>query len=446
MLSNQSHFRVALLLLLVLVANCGWAAELTEGRWKGALVRENSSQLIEISFAGDGHSVSGLYSIPEMGLFEQPLREVLTSDTTVNFRILYGPFEMRYHAELGQMTGVNARWDPPLSLHLKRFPKPYVGEFRSEELVFSNGVTELAATLIRPHGEGPFPGVVVVHGSGAQGRDDWEYRSHGYAMAKRGIATLLYDKRGVGESTGDFETASFEQLADDAIAALDALRSRSDITRAALGLLGVSQGGWISAIASRKEGRPDFVILLQGPAVSLEDQELHRVEYSMRGDGFAVSSIDSAIEHTRNYFHYVNTLTAWERLIESSTASSKSAWADYVNSVSSPDDPDLTWWRNNAYDPEDDLRSIEVPVLSIFGEADMAVPVAENGALMEEYLTAAGVDFSVEVIPDMHHSVVTYQGLYGGDMWSWPDVFWNWSRRPVQLDDTIAEWIFEHTE
>jgi pimeloyl-ACP methyl ester carboxylesterase len=348
---------------------------------------------------------------------------------------------MLYHADIDQMTGINERWNPPVSLHLKKFSEPIVKEYYSEELTFFNRDVKLAGTLIKPAGEGPFPGVVIVHGSGAQGRGDWEYRSHGYSLAKRGVAVLLYDKRGVGESTGDFRTANFEDLAGDAIAGINALRSHHDIENSAVGLLGVSQGGWISAITSGKEGKPAFVILLQGPAVSLEEQEFHRVKYSMFSDGFASESIDSAITHTRNYFQYVNALSGWDKLMASSDAVSKSTWAEYVNTTFSQDDPDLVWWRNNAYDPADDLKSIGVPVLSIFGEIDTAVPVEENRSKMERYLTAAGVAFEIVVIPNMHHSVTTYQGLYGGDMWKWPEVYWNWSRRPAMLDDTIARWV-----
>ncbi|MCH9024897.1 MAG: alpha/beta hydrolase [candidate division Zixibacteria bacterium] len=328
-----------------------------------------------------------------------------------------------------------------MSLHLKKLSKPLARAYESEELTFYKDEIKLSGTLIKPAAGGPFPALVLVHGSGAQGRDMWEYRSHGYSLAKRGIAVLLYDKRGVGNSTGDYKTANFGALAEDAIAGIKTLKGRDDIMVSSVGLFGISQGGWISAIATRMNESADFVVMLQGPSVSLEEQEFHRVKYSLEADGFAKSSVDSALEHTRNYFGYVNEQSGWNNLTASSKAASNSTWADYVITASSKDDPNFQWWRTNAYDPAYDLQSIKVPVLAIFGEIDTAVPVKENRPKMEEFLTKAGVKFEIAVIPGLHHSVTTYQGLHGGDNWDWPRAFWKWSRRPAELDEIISKWI-----
>ena len=411
-----------------------------EGHWRGAVVRENAIQLIDVRLDASGDSLSGTYDIPELGLFDVPLRELTLSDSTLTLRILYGPFALRHHPDVDQLTGGNERWNPPLALHLKREASGSERPFVTEELEFGNGGVKLKAMLVRPRGNGPFPALVAVHGSGEQGLQMWEYRSHAYALAERGVAVLLYDKRGVGGSTGDFRTADFEALADDAAAGMRLLRSRPDIRSSSVGLLGISQGGWISAVASRRGAKPSFVIMLQGPAVSLEQQELHRVQYSMQADGMEQAAIDSALAHTRNYFDFVNTSTGWEKLKASSDVASASEWADYVNLASAPDDDDILWWRRNAYDPADDLRQVKCPVLAIFGEDDTAVPPAENRQKMESYLAVAGVPYSTTVVPRLPHSVTTHHDLKGGE-WSWPDRFWVWSRRPAALDSAIVEWV-----
>ncbi len=252
---------------------------------------------------------------------------------------------------------------------------------------------------------------------------------------------MMYDKRGVGKSTGDYKVVGLEELAEDAIAGIRILRDRGDIVNSAVGLLGISQGGWISTIASRKNRGPDFVVMLQGPSVSLEEQEFHRVKYSLEADGFAKSSVDSALEHTKNYFRYVNDRSGWEELEATGNAALSSSWAEYINTESSKDDPDFEWWRNNAYNPKSDIESIKVPVLAIFGEIDTAVPVKENKAKMEKYLTRAGVEFEIAIISELPHSVTTYHGIHGGDNWDWPNAFWKWSRRPPELDEIISEWV-----
>jgi pimeloyl-ACP methyl ester carboxylesterase len=411
-----------------------------EGHWSGAVVRENAIQLVDVRLAGASDSLSGTYDIPELGLFDVPLREVSLSDSVLTLRILYGPFALHVHSDVGQLTGSNERWNPPLALHLKRQATPPERPFAAEEVDFANGDVKLRGLLVRPRGDGPFPALVAVHGSGEQGLQTWEYRSHAYALARRGIAVLLYDKRGVGASTGDYRTADFEALAGDAIAGIHLLRSRPDIRPSSVGLLGISQGGWISAVASRSGAKPSFIVMLQGPAVSLEEQELHRVRYSMQADGLEQGAIDAALAHTRNYFRFVNTSRGWEKLKASSEAAAASVWADYVNVAASPDDEDILWWRRNAYDPADDMRRVQCPVLAIFGEDDTAVPPAENREKMESYLSDADVPYSTTVVSRLPHSVTTYHDLKGGQ-WNWPDGFWVWSRRPDALDAAIAEWV-----
>lgn len=411
-----------------------------EGTWSGAVVRENAVQLVDLRLAGSGDSLSGTYDIPELGLYDQPLRELSRSDSGLTLRIIYGPFALQHHPDVAQLTGTNERWNPPLALHLKRQPQRPERPFVTEEVEYANGDVRLKGLLVRPRGDGPFPALVAVHGSGEQGLQMWEYRSHAYALARRGIAVLLYDKRGVGGSTGNYETADFETLAGDAIAGMHLLRSRPDIRPSSVGLLGISQGGWIAAVASRLGADPSFIVMLQGPAVSVEQQELHRVRYSMQADGLEQAAIDAALAHTRNYFRFVNTSEGWKELKASGEAAAASAWADYVNIPSSPDDEDIAWWRRNAYDPADDLRRVQCPVLAIFGEEDTSVPPAENREKMESYLTAAGVEHSTVVVAGLPHSVATYADLKGG-AWNWPDRFWVWSRRPAALDTAIVEWV-----
>ncbi len=413
------------------------------GHWSGAVVRENAIQLVDVRIAGSGEALSGTYDIPELGLYDVPLRELSLSDSVLTLRILYGPFALQHHSDVAQLTGANERWNPPLALHLKRQANQPERPFVTEEVNYASGDVKLMGLLVRPRGDGPFPALVAVHGSGEQGLQTWEYRSHAYGLARRGIAVLLYDKRGVGASTGNYKTADFQTLAGDAIAGMQLLRSRPEIRPSSVGLLGISQGGWISAVASRRGANPSFVVMLQGPAVSLEEQELHRVRYSMQADGLEQSAVEQALTHTRNYFRVVNSSKGWKQLKASSEAAATSTWADYVNVASSPDDEEILWWRRNSYDPADDLRRVRCPVLAIFGEADTSVPPAENREKMESYLAAAGVPHSTTVISGLPHSVTTHHDLKGSQ-WKWPDGFWVWSRRPAALDTAIAEWVGRH--
>ena len=132
---------------------------------------------------------------------------------------------------------------------------------RHEDVRFSNGDIQLAGTLISPTSQGPHPAVILVHASGAEDR---EYLlPFARFLIRHGMAVLAYDKRGVGGSTGDWNKASFADLAGDVVAAFEYLKTRSDIQRGRIGMLGWSQAGWVMASALR--GAPiRFFVALSG--------------------------------------------------------------------------------------------------------------------------------------------------------------------------------------
>ena len=133
----------------------------------------------------------------------------------------------------------------------------------AEEVVFSNRSLELSGTLYLPAGQGPHPALVVVHAASGGGRNFPFYQHLQDRLPASGIAALIYDRRGSGLSGGDFATASFADLAEDACAALAYLRRREDIDARRSGLYGISQGGWIAPLAAARPPETAFIALLQ---------------------------------------------------------------------------------------------------------------------------------------------------------------------------------------
>ena len=95
---------------------------------------------------------------------------------------------------------------------------------------------------------------------------------------------LAYDKRGVGGSSGDWNTASFDELAGDVVAAFDYLQTRRDIDASQIGLLGISQAGWVMPLAANRAKGLAFLISISGPGVSgAETLDQTRNEMTMAG-------------------------------------------------------------------------------------------------------------------------------------------------------------------
>ena len=108
--------------------------------------------------------------------------------------------------------------------------------------------------------------MILVHASGAEDR---EYLlPFARFLIRHGMAVLGYDKRGVGGSTGDWNKASFDDLAGDVVAAFEYLKTRSDIQRGQIGMLGWSQAGWVMPLAATRAKDLAFLISISGAGVS----------------------------------------------------------------------------------------------------------------------------------------------------------------------------------
>ncbi len=158
-----------------------------------------------------------------------------------------------------------------------------------EDVRFSSGDVQLAGTLIRPSTRGKHPAIILVHGSGAENR---EYvLPFARFLIRRGVAVLCYDKRGVGGSTGDWNSASFEDLAGDVVVAFEYLKTRSDIDAARIGLLGVSQAGWVMPLAAIRAKNLAFLISISGAGVPPAETTIDQAQNEMTARGMKPQTV-----------------------------------------------------------------------------------------------------------------------------------------------------------
>ncbi len=428
------------ILLQSIVLLNGYAQNL-DGRFEGAVTRDGSVQLVNFEFYMKDGRQKGNYEIPEIGSFDVPVDTIFMRNDTLNVKFYFGNFFCFADSNKRQITGISEGWLPKIRLHIKQSSsrkKPYL----KEDIEFTNNEISLSGMLYHPENQtdGAVKYIVLVHGSGGQSRFAPYYISLGYSLSEMGYGVLLYDKRGTGSSSGNYQKASMDDLADDALAAVSYLKSRSDLNIEEIGLLGTSQGGWIAPMAANKSEHVDFIILNVAPAVSVFDQDIHRVYYSMDDDGWEQSAVDSAIAYTKLYFKYAenNKAKDMKALLKMSEDIKNREWAEYVNLLEGGED--FTWWRLNNYDPESALKKLNCRTLVLLGEKDVLVPPVENEEKMRAYLTEAGIDFEIVVIKGVAHDMLTYQGLNGGN-WDWPQVSWQWRYRPAEFLNRIEGFL-----
>ena len=156
------------------------------------------------------------------------------------------------------------------------------------EINFRNTVQriELGGMLFVPSGEGPFPAVVVIHGSGTSMRNSFWYLTLTQHLQKNGVVVLLPDKRGSEKSSGDWRSADFEDLATDTLAAIQYLQDQDKVAISEIGVVGMSQGGWISPIVANQSSDVAFIVNLVSAAVTPQEQLLYEENHNLRQMGF----------------------------------------------------------------------------------------------------------------------------------------------------------------
>ncbi|MFI4972998.1 MAG: alpha/beta hydrolase family protein [Caulobacterales bacterium] len=286
--------------------------------------------------------------------------------------------------------------------------KPY--PYREEDVAYDNAAAHvrLGGTLTLPQGAGPFPAVVLIAGSGPHTRDE---KVFGHAiflvladhLTRHGIAVLRYDKRGLGQSTGDARTATSSDFAGDAEAGVAYLKTRREIDGRRIGLIGHSEGGIIAPMVAEQDPAVAFLVLMAGPGVP-GDQIImaqSRDIAAAAGASEAALAANAAIE--RRFLDAVmaakDQASAEQAALEVLTgAGMPPAAADTQAKAAASD-----WYRFFlSYDPGPALRRLRRPVLALIGSKDLQVPPDLNLPALRDALKGDAGAQVVEM-PGLNH-------------------------------------------
>ena len=243
-----------------------------------------------------------------------------------------------------------------------------------ETLTLTSKDARLAAKIHHPARSGRVPAAVLVHGSGRMTADQMA-TYNGSRLLELGLAVLAYDKRGVGESTGEYtgigpgnSERMFDLLAEDALAGVEALARRDDIDHSRIGIFGVSQAGWIAPIAASRSTRVAFVVLLSGPAVTVGEENAYS-RVAGEDPGSLQGLTEDEIEHEYKAFK-----------------------------------------GPHGFDPLAAIAAMRAPSLWIIGQNDRSIPVKHTIANLERIKNADDRPIAIHVIPGANHSLRTRTG------------------------------------
>lgn len=274
------------------------------------------------------------------------------------------------------------------------------------EIGWTSDEATLKGTLLLPPGPGPFPAVVLTQMSSPATREG--YREFAYFFVAHGIAALIYDRRGSGESSGSEGGAGMLQLADDAARAATALAALPEIDARRIGTWGHSQGGWVAPIAATRSSQISFVIAQSASGVSPALQEIFRVEHNARDAGLSEQEVAEAVDYEKRLMNWVRSGEGREEIHALSKKNANARWAKFVElNEQLPDQPSARsqsfWW----FDPAPELAKLRVQVLVIHGDRDGYVPVQASVPILQRAFDKTQADF--HLLPRMAH------GLWVGD-------------------------------
>jgi len=421
---------------LLTLSSSAWANDTPKapspvGVWVGTITVPGGTLKLVFDVARDKDDklTAKFYSV-DQSTMALPVKAVAFADSklSVDLADLGASFEGKLNEKGDKISGEFKQSGQTFELALSRTDKVPIHNrpqtpkapfpYPTEDVTFENPVAKdvtvkdnppnvkLAGTLTLPKGDGPFPAVVLVSGSGPQDRDETLFFHKPFLVladhfARNGIACLRYDDRGVGKSTGTQEDATSADFATDAHAAVTYLKSRKEIDSKRIGLCGHSEGGLIAplvAVAHPKDVA--FIVLLAGPGVSGE-----RIMFEQVHDASRLVDPTHEEKSTKEYIDAVMPImksgkttaeakkelkAALEALLEKekNEVRKQVAKASLSAGVDRLADPWMRWFV--AHDPAPVLEKVTCPVLAVNGEKDTQVKAKGNLEVIESALKKGG--------------------------------------------------------
>lgn len=401
-----------------------------EGVWEGSLEVQTSKLSIVFKIEHSENVYKAFMDSPDQKVTDIPVDEViLRNDSLImTIKMINGQFRGIVSDDIIDGTWIQGNNELPLLLKktdsYEKLTRPQDPKapfpYKSEDITFINSDDDikLAGTLTYPEGNGPFPAMILISGSGPQDRNE-EVLGHrpflvlADFLTREGYAVLRYDDRGIGESEGDYASSTSYDFAGDASAAYDYLNSLAITDNSRTGIIGHSEGGMIAPIVAQNND-VDFIILLAGTGMPLEYVLYKQAEDVFRSEGYD----DAFIEYQKGFqkkIYNIMKSSLKDNLIEDSlrilynqynesvpegapTLSKESIEAN-ITALMSP------WYRTVlTLDPRDYLSNIICPVLAINGENDVQVYYKDNLSEIKNALLKGGnKNVTAVSLPGINH-------------------------------------------
>jgi len=315
--------RTISILLIAFITSFSLTAQDITGQWNGVLKVQGTQLRLVFNVTKTNNGFSSTMDSPDQGAKGIPVTNTTFANSKIKFEVANARIEYNGELKGNEFVGTFKQGGQEFPMNLSRTTiekevvkrprepsKPY--PYYSEEVTFQNTKANisLSGTLTLPKKDGIFPVVILITGSGPQNRDE-ELLGHkpfliiSDYLTKNGIAVLRYDDRGVGQSNGDFKTATSADFATDVESAIIFLKTRKEINEKKIGLVGHSEGGLIAPMAASKSKDVSFIVLLAGTGIQGDKLLLLQQALIAKANGVSETDIKKSIEINSKLFEIV---------------------------------------------------------------------------------------------------------------------------------------------
>ena len=273
----------------------------------------------------------------------------------------------------------------------------------SEDVTVETDGAVLAGRLTLPGTAAPSPVLIGVHGAEGGTREFHLFQHLERTLPAAGIATLVFDRRGEGKSSGDAGSSTYEMLAADVRAWMTRVATDERIDPTRIGLWGISQGGWIAPLAAAGSPQPAVLVAVSAAGVTPGVQMAFATRALMREAGHGDEAVDRMLDVRRA----MDELSAGRMTVPDAQALLDAVVAEpWFQLAFVPTDAsliDASWAEEMEFDIRPALRGLSLPVLLFFGEHDRWIPVAESADVWRSEL-GADADLTVVSLPGTGHA------------------------------------------
>lgn len=404
----------------------------------------------------NGIPVSDAQFVPPILTLKVSAMNIVYEGTLVSDTEMEGTFTQMGNSFPMHLTKSDGKEEVLIRPQEPKPPFPYA----TEEVTFKNDVEgfDLAGTLTLPNKVGVFPAVVLISGSGQQNRDEEIFGHKPFLvladhLTKNGIAVLRYDDRGTGASKGNFKASTTKDFAMDAASALNYLKTRKEIDKGKIGLIGHSEGGIIAPMVAIKSNDIAFMVLMAGTAIPGDELLLLQQRLIAKAYGTSETELDKADEINKGAYQIIKSdksgveikteLASYFARKYQENASTEMSKEDADKLIKTGVDQLTSPWMSFfiTYDPAPTLGKVKCPVLAINGSKDLQVPPKENLSAIKMALQNGGnMDVTTQEIPRLNHM---FQECETGTPLEYSRIEQTFA--PVALNE-ISSWILKETK